>query len=405
MGQFFESRTTEQGKAYSLYFQGVIMLFLVALLAGLLGGFLFQKISTSNQKTNQDPGPFQSSLELQDEEHTLTALVAKNSPGVVSIIAKKQITAIQGGFPFFFLPLQEKKESSEPQKVGSGSGFFVSSDGIIVTNKHVVADEKAEYTVLMTGNDEELKATVLARDPVNDIAFLKVLGKDFPALTLGDSDTLEVGETAIAIGNSLGEFANSVSRGIISGKQRSLTAGNVYGETEQLSGIIQTDAAINPGNSGGPLFNLRGEVIGVNVAVAQGAENIGFALPINQVKVRLMGLQKNGRIVVPYMGVRYVVISETLQKEHDLPFAYGALVLRGKEITDFAVAPGSPADIAGIKENDILLTIDGKKITTENVLAEELGKKNPGDKVTFDIWTAGKEKKGVNIILEERKAE
>ncbi len=404
MQRFFRSIETPEGLAYTFRPLGITIMLISTLFTGALGGAMWEYWQEKNISDTTVPlVENQTKEELTREENTLTTLVAKNSPGVVSIIVKKNITALEGGFPFFFLPREQSQNLSEPQKVGSGSGFFVTTDGIIVTNKHVVSDETAEYSVLISGQDEELRATVLARDPVNDIAFLKVEGKDFPALALGDSDTLAVGETAIAIGNSLGEFANSVSRGIISGKQRSLTAGNMYGETEQLSGVIQTDAAINPGNSGGPLFNLRGEVVGVNVAVAEGAENIGFALPINQIKVRLAQLEKNGKIVVPYMGVRYIILNENLEKEHNLPFAYGALVLRGREITDFAVIPGSPADRAGIKENDILLTINGKKITTENIITEELGKKMPGDTITFEVWTASKEKRTIEVTLEERK--
>jgi S1-C subfamily serine protease len=232
---------------------------------------------------------------------------------------------------------------------------------------------------------------------------LKVEGKNFPTLKLGDSDTLEVGETAIAIGNSLGEFANSVSRGIISGKQRSLSAGSSYGETEMLSGIIQTDAAINPGNSGGPLFNMKGEVIGVNVAMAQGAENIGFALPINQVKLRLAQVEKDGQIHVPYLGVRYVILSDALKKKHKLPYAYGALILRGRNVTDFAVAPGSPADKAGLKENDIILSVNGQKVTAEMPLANLLGSLEVGSTVTLEVYQGGAEKK-LSVVLEEQKA-
>lgn len=262
MGRFFHRIETTEESAYVLRPLGIVCLVASSLLAGVLGGAVWgywqPEASSMSQAFVKET---QTKEELTEEENVLTALVAKNSPGVVSIVVKKNITAIEGGFPFFFLPQEQNQNSSEPQKVGSGSGFFVTQTGIIVTNKHVVSDDTAQYSVLIAGQENELPATVLARDPVNDIAFLKVEGKDFPALTLGDSDALAVGETAIAIGNSLGEFANSVSRGIISGKQRSLTAGNIYGETEQLSGIIQTDAAINPGNSGGPLFNLRGEVL------------------------------------------------------------------------------------------------------------------------------------------------
>jgi S1-C subfamily serine protease len=388
-----------------------VTVFLIALGGGFIGAVVYDALRDYQNRHKQSVATAAAEAgtsAIKGDDGSLTALVAKNSPGVVSIVAKKPVTAVQGSFPFYFLPPANNNGGDQGtegslQVVGSGSGFFVTSDGIIVTNKHVVSDTTAQYTVLMPGSDEEHKATVLARDPVNDIAFLKVEGKNFPTLKLGDSDTLEVGETAIAIGNSLGEFANSVSRGIISGKQRSLSAGSSYGETEMLSGIIQTDAAINPGNSGGPLFNMKGEVIGVNVAMAQGAENIGFALPINQVKLRLAQVEKDGQIHVPYLGVRYVILSDALKKKHKLPYAYGALILRGRNVTDFAVAPGSPADKAGLKENDIILSVNGQKVTAEMPLANLLGSLEVGSTVTLEVYQGGAEKK-LSVVLEEQKA-
>lgn len=386
-----------------IFTESKLFFFLLAVAGGILGSIFWDNrdvIFSSGDSQSQEEATVLHEIALEDR--SLTELVNKNSSGVVSIVVKKSLTQVQAGFPFFFLqPEPAQQNSSEPQKVGSGSGFFVTSDGIIVTNKHVVADEAAEYFVYRAGDDTEYKAEVIARDPANDIAFLKIEGKNFPALKLGDSDALQVGETAIAIGNSLGEFANSVSRGIVSGKQRSLTAGNQYGETEILSGVIQTDAAINPGNSGGPLFNLRGEVIGVNVAVAQGAENIGFALPINQIKIRLEQVQKTGNIEVPYLGIRYVLINDALKKEMGLPHSYGVLILRGKELTDFAVIPGSPAAKAGLVEGDILLAMEGEKITSESSIAEFLIQHKIGDKVALTIWRAGKEQT-LSLVLEKR---
>lgn len=384
-----------------IFTESKLFFFLLALAGGILGSFLWEKRGHILPEVS-DPQLATEERHVAAEDLTLTQLVNKNSPGVVSIVVKKTLTRVPAGFPFFFLqPAPVPSDETEPQQIGSGSGFFVTTDGMIVTNKHVVADEAAQYFVYRAGDDTEYPATVIARDPVNDVAFLKIEGNNFPALKLGDSDSLQVGETAIAIGNSLGEFANSVSRGIISGKQRSLTAGNQYGETEVLSGVIQTDAAINPGNSGGPLFNLQGEVIGVNVAVAQGAENIGFALPINQVKVRLEQVKKTGKIEVPYLGVRYVLINEMLKKEIGLPYSYGALVLRGRELTDFAVIPGSPAAKAGVAEGDVLLRLDGQKITSESSIAEVLIEHQVGDTIELTFWRSGEEKT-VTLTLEKR---
>ncbi len=349
------------------------------------------------------------------EDNAVADLVEKNSPSVVSIVISKDVPKVRrffnnpfgNGFPFFFDPFSQQESlpqdegNTEKQQVGSGSGFLVSSDGLVVTNKHVVSDEEAEYTVIVDGG-KEYKASVLARDPRNDIALLKIDGQNFPIVSLGDSDQVKVGQTAIAIGNPLGEFANSVSRGIISGLGRSVSAGSGFGETERLTNIIQTDAAINPGNSGGPLFNLSGEVIGVNVAMARGAENIGFALPINQVKRAIEQVQTTGKISTPYLGVRYIILNDGLEKKNNLPFNYGALVLRGETITDFAVIPGSPADKAGIVENDIILEIDGTKIDEMHPLGDAIGGHSVGDEVMFKVWHKG-DTKDVKVKLEERK--
>ena len=347
------------------------------------------------------------------EDSAIIDVVEKTSPMVVSIVISKNVPNIQNnlGDPWgFFNPFStdpfgsdgtESDQGSQKKTIGGGSGFFITSDGYILTNRHVVDDSQAEYTVV-TNDGKEYEAKVLARDPVRDVAVIKVDGSDFPIATLGNSDNLKIGQTVVAIGNSLGEFSNSVSRGIVSGLRRNLNAGSGYGETERLTDIIQTDAAINPGNSGGPLLDVNGNVIGVNVAVAQGAQNVGFALPINQTK-RIIDQVKDGtKISVPYLGVRYIVIDSAVQKEAQLPYNYGVLVLRGNKFTDLAVVPGSPADKAGVVENDIILEIDGKKINQNNQLGDAIAKYNVGDKISLKIWHKG-EIRDIQITLEERK--
>lgn len=354
-------------------------------------------------------------VNISDEESAVTASVEKASPAVVSIIVSKDIPKIQDffsdpfGFDPFFNPFGFKKRQqprnqgeTEKQEIGGGSGFIISKDGLIVTNKHVVSDQEAEYTV-MTNDEKRHAAKVMAIDPVNDIAILKIeAGSDLPILELADSSNLKIGQTVIAIGNSLGEFRNTVSKGIISGLKRNVTAGDSFGQAETLSEVIQTDAAINPGNSGGPLLNISGQVIGVNVAMAQGAENIGFALPINLVKKDIESVKKRGKIVQPYIGVRYISITKEIQKANNLPYSYGALVLRGERVTDFAVIPGSPADKAGIVENDIILEINGVKIDEKNQLSDQITKFSVGDTISLKIWHKGEEKT-VSVKLEERK--
>jgi serine protease Do len=412
------SSTKEDSHRGSVVIAGIIGGFSGALIvAGLLGLFLSQgKLSTVMLEKGTEV--MEKKQIVTESDAMIVDTIEKSMPGVVSIIISKDVPKLQrfqspfGGFPFFFENPSDNNGSSgsEKKQIGSGSGFFVSSDGLIVTNKHVVSDLQAEYTVLV--GEKNYPAVVLARDPSNDIALLKIDpastrlgeagGSEFTTLPLGDSETLKVGETVLAVGNPLGEFANSVSRGIISGLKRTLMAGTGRGDSEQLLGIIQTDAAINPGNSGGPLLNISGEVVGINVAMAQGAENIGFAIPINQVKKVIDQVKTTGKISTAYLGVRYVPIDEQLKKDADLPFDSGVLIARGETIHDFAVMPGSPADKAGLMENDIILEINGTKIDAEHSLVSLLSQYAPGEEVTLRVWHKG-ETKDVKVILEERK--
>ena len=296
---------------------------------------------------------------------------------------------------------QYRQNGTQKQEIGGGTGFIVSEKGLILTNKHVVEDEEAEYTVLMNDGNK-LSAKVLARDPVNDIAVLKIEGNNLPVVKLGNSDSMKIGQSVIAIGNALGEFRNTVSSGIVSGLQRSITASSGFGQSETLEGVIQTDAAINQGNSGGPLLNLRGEVIGINVAIIQGAQNIGFSLPINLAKKDLEQVEKSGKISYPYLGVRYIPVNPDLAKKNNLSVDYGALVARGETQEDLAVVPGSPADKAGIAENDIILEVNGIKINEKNSLSDLIQKYNAGDTVDLKVLHKGEEKY-MKAVLEERK--
>lgn len=341
------------------------------------------------------------------EESAVIDVVEKSSPSVVNIVITKDVPIFKNnGFGFFFNPFESRENANEneteKQKVGGGTGFFVSSDGMIVTNKHVVSDENAQYTAI-NSEGKEYTAEVLARHPSLDIAIIKIQGDNFPVLKLGDSDTLKVGQSAIAIGNSLGEFSNSVSLGIVSGLKRNITAGSGFGgDTERLTNIIQTDAAINPGNSGGPLLDIAGNVIGINVATAQGVENIGFALPVNDVKKTIDQVRNNGKISLPYLGIRYIILNDEIQKRSDLPYNYGALVSRGETVTDFAVIPGSPADLVNIVENDIILEINSRKIDENNQITDILTSYDVRDEITLKIWHKGEEKE-VKLKLGERK--
>ncbi len=342
------------------------------------------------------------SIVVSDDQVVKT--VERASPSVVSIVVTADVPRLRrysDPFGFFFDTPFDEESLGGRQEVGAGTGFFVTADGLIATNKHVVSSERADYTVI-TQDGKELPASVVARDPNRDFALIRVEGSGFPVLEWGDSEKLRVGETVIAIGNSLGEFSNTVSRGIISGLQRDVVAGSSrLGDEERLQDIIQTDAAINPGNSGGPLLDLEGRVVGINVAVAQGAQNIGFAIPINQVKQSVEQVKTLGRIATPYLGVRYVLIDDELAAANRLPFDHGALIARGDTVTDFAVIPGSPADKAGLMENDIILEIGGQRVDSEHPLGDLIADAKPGDAVILKVWHKG-ETKTLTVTLEER---
>ncbi|MFY9462584.1 MAG: trypsin-like peptidase domain-containing protein, partial [Candidatus Sungiibacteriota bacterium] len=313
-----------------------------------------------------------------------------------------------GGDPFFqqffgggsgLQVPQYRQKGTQRQEVSSGTGFIVSSDGLILTNKHVVADTEAEFTVLM--NDGRKKpAKVLARDTMQDLAVLKIEGQNLPMVRFGDSSQVKIGQAVIAIGNALGQFRNTVSVGVISGLERSLVAGSGGGESETLQELIQTDAAINPGNSGGPLLNIDGEVIGINTAIAAGAENIGFALPINSAKRDVASVKVHGKILYPFLGVRYVLITKEMADKEKLARDYGARIM--KSDTESAVAAGSPADKAGLKDGDIILKINGDRIDPSHTLASLIQKYQVGDEITLKVFREGKEL-DVKVKLEEKK--
>lgn len=346
----------------------------------------------------------------QSEDELVTALVKKVQPSVVSISISKNIRSFSNRtgpniFPFddFFeqfgfpsqlpqqQPEQEQPQGGQKQVVGGGTGFVITADGMILTNKHVVSDEEAEYTVT-TNDGKSYPAKILAQDPVNDLAVIKIEAKGLPTVVLGDSDGIAIGQTVVAIGNSLAQFPNTVTKGVVSGLGRRVTAGDNRGMSEVIEGAIQTDAAINPGNSGGPLVNLRGEVVGINTAISQAGQLIGFAIPINEAKRAIASVKKAGKIVRPWLGVRYVLVTKELAQKNQLLIDYGALILRGQQQTDFAVIPGSPADKAGLNENDIILEIDGTKVDDDHPLSRLVARKNPGETAQLKVLSKGKEK-------------
>ena len=335
------------------------------------------------------------------QEELVVQIVEKASPAVVSIIITKDVPVYVQSNSWGFYP-SYYQDGTERQEVGGGTGFIISEDGVVLTNKHVVLDEDAYYTIL-TLDGLKYSAKVLAKDPIQDIAFLQIEQDgeivSFPKVNLGDSDNIRVGQTVIAIGNALGEYQNTVSVGIVSGLERTIEAsgGSFY---ETLKNVIQSDTAINKGNSGGPLLNLKGEVIGINTAIDIGGQNIAFAVPINRAKKDVQQMKNAGEIIYPFLGVRYVGIDSFVQEQENLLVDYGALVIRGQN-EEVAIMPDSAADKAGIIEGDIILELNGQKITTDNNLGEEIIKHSVGEEVSLKILR-DTEEININIILEER---
>ncbi len=385
---------------------------------------LYKKIFHQAQEGEEGVGQTDQKESLEpiiiSEEQRVIKVVKEVSPSVVSIVVSKYVSQYYSyqespfddffdfDSPFYFefkgpgipTPVPPQEEQKEKQQVGGGTGFIISSqDGLVLTNKHVVSDEEAEYTVI-TNDGQKYEAKVLARDPFNDIAVLKIEAQDLPEVKLGDSDKLGIGQTVIAIGNALGEYRNTVTRGVISGISRRIVAGDALGSSEVLEDVIQTDAAINLGNSGGPLIDLKGEVVGINTALSRQGQLIGFAIPINQAKQVIESVKEYGRIIRPFLGIRYILINERIVKANKLPIDYGALIIKGRRAIDLAVIPGSPANKAGLVENDIILEVDGQKITEQKSLAKEIQKHKPGDEVELKVFHQGEEKT-IKVVLEE----
>ena len=353
-------------------------------------------------------------VQMIEEESASISVVDAVAPSVVSVVIRKTWGAVQAEemnsdfFDPMWAPppadLPPDTDPSELVEIGGGSGFFMSDDGYIVTNRHVVSDLDATYAVV-TNDGVELPATVVARDAFLDIAVLDVAGDGYPVATLGDSDRIRIGQTVIAIGNTLSEYRNTVTKGVVSGINRSVLAGDEYGSDEEIERAIQTDAAINPGNSGGPLINLLGEVIGINSAVSYDGQSVGFAIPVNDAKKIVDDIKRYGRIVRPWLGVRYLEVDAQLAADEKLSVDYGVLVTYGYDRdTEPAVAPGSPAEKAGLVEGDVILSVNGQRLDDRDTLGTTIGRYDPGETVTLKI-ARGDEGFDLSVTLEELTAE
>jgi serine protease Do len=319
----------------------------------------------------------QQSREIVLQEGEVVAEVAKSvSPSVVSIVANIQTE--QGGF-----------FGTSAEQEGAGTGIIISKDGYVVTNKHVVPDGTSQVAVVASDGTRYENVTVVGRDPLNDLAFLKIAGvRDLPVAALGDSSAMTVGQKVVAIGNALGQYQTTVTSGIISGTGRPVTAGSEgTSQTEQLDNLLQTDAAINPGNSGGPLVNLKGEVIGINVAVAQDAQGIGFAIPINDAQKLIKSVLATGKVQRGYLGVRYISLSADSAEQLKVATKDGAYIS-----TDGTggVMDGGPADKAGLRPGDIITKVDGTDVGQSKTLGSLMAKYGVGDTVTLTVLRDGK---------------
>lgn len=358
----------------------IVIFLILAFLMGVIGGTGAILLLSSNSKLQSALGIKGATLNLAttkteklrlEESSAIIDSVKKINPAVVSITTTANV---QNFFGQVF------------QQEGGGTGFIVTNDGLILTNKHVA--EAGTSLSVLTADGKTFEAKVAAIDPTNDLAILKINAQGLPVVDLGNSDDLQIGQWVIAVGNALGQLQNTVTVGVISARERQLTAGG-GGTQEQLNNLLQTDAAINSGNSGGPLVNLAGQVIGINTAVASNAQNIGFAIPINQAKSALQSYQKSGKIIKPFLGVRYVTVNKEIAQSENLSVDYGALLVGTSGQS--AVVSGSPADKAGLKDGDVILEINGERIDENHPLAGIISNFEPSDTVELKILRDGQQ--------------
>lgn len=409
-------------KQSKISFGLIVTLLIVALVGGIVGGGLTVSLLKLNNTQQEAESERVIEKEVYIEDSSIIQTVKKISPSVVSIVITKDLPLYRERIftfddpffndPFFNIPFsvpeldtdEEGNVKSQKTKIGGGSGFIVTADGLVVTNRHVVADGDAEYTVILN-DGTEYPAEAVSTDTINDVAVLKIKNENgdpvdgLAVAQLGDSDKIQIGQKVIAIGNALAEYENTVTTGVISAKGRSITAGSVY-SAESLVNLIQTDAAINPGNSGGPLVNLNGEVIGINTAIAAGAQGIGFAIPINDVQSIIESVKTHGKIIRPYLGVRFMMLDEEKADELKIDVEGGALLVGDESSGEFAVVPGGPADKAGLEIKDVILEVDGEKVTLERPLHLIIAQKQPNDEITLKIWRSGEEME-VKVTLAE----
>ncbi len=358
----------------------IVFFLILAFVMGVLGGTGALVVLSGNQYLKEKLGIDLQNLTLTrttteklvlEESSAVIDAAKKVSPAVVSITTTANVQ------DFFGQVFQQE---------GGGTGFIITNDGLILTNKHVA--EAGDTLKVLMSDGKSYDAKVAALDPTNDLAILKIEATGLPVVELGDSNALQIGQWVIAVGNALGELQNTVTVGVISARERQLTAG-AGSQAEQLNNLLQTDAAINPGNSGGPLVNLEGQVIGINTAIAGNAQNIGFVIPINQAKAAIDSYKKSGKIIKPMLGVRYLSLDHQIAQQLNLSVDHGAYVM--PQAGQPAVVPGSPADQAGLQAGDVILEINGQTIDTNHALGGVIANFAPGDEISIKYWRSGQE--------------
>ncbi len=360
-------------KKTSDHHHGFFSVAIISLLVGFLGGWLALTLFNSNGLINTGTTETKQ-IFFSEDGQVITEIAKEVSPSVVSITVETTTTN-----PYF---------SRDFTQSGAGTGIILTEDGLILTNRHVVPENVSSVMIVLSDGTSYEDVEVVDRDVFNDLAFLQIKDVNgLKAATLGDSSEVEVGNSVVAIGNALGQFTNTVTSGIISGLSRPITAGD-GASYDSLSNLFQTDAAINPGNSGGPLVNIKGEVIGINTAVAGNAENIGFAIPINDAKPLISSVIEEGRIIRPYLGVRYIGLTSDIAKLLELSVERGAYLYAEQ---GSAIIPNSPADEAGLQDEDIIVEVGGEKVDELNTLSTLLGHYNVGDEVELKVIRDGDE--------------
>lgn len=365
--------------------QIAIIIFVLGLITLGAGAIAVTKVTKTAPKVAAPPA---APLAAYAEQNQTIMAVKAVSAAVVSIMVQQKVQT-GGGEIITFNPQtggttrERIPVKEEIKEYGRGTGFIVRQDGMIVTNKHVVGISNPIITVFLS-DGTSATAEVMGLDQLNDIAVLKIPGKNLPTALIGSSDDLEIGQTVLAIGNSLGRYQNTVTKGIVSGVGRSVTAGNGRGLLETIAGTIQTDASINPGNSGGPLITLEGAVIGVNTAIESGAQGVSFAIPINIVTPIIGSLVRNGKIIHALLGVRFAMITPEIRAEKKLTISDGAYLTPGAG-GEPAIVPNSPASRAGLREGDIILEMNGVKLNQKKSLQDVIASLTPGTYVTFKI--------------------